>query len=79
MEKCLNKVREVFGPYEAEAVVVRFSALDLAKQGVITLEDFRSLLLEFSKCCLSDNEIITLSRGYECPIPPPGTDWATVQ
>lgn len=77
--KILNKMREVFGPIESECILQMFSCKDTQKLGIMDFIDFRSLILDFSKCSISEHEIITLQRVYKVLPPAPGIDWETLQ
>ena len=57
--KVLSKVREAFGCLQAESVLQCFAQNDTCKQGVMDLRNFKSLLLEITKCGLSEHECET--------------------
>lgn len=75
----MDKIREAFGPLQAEDILKCFAENDSCLQGVMDLRNFRSLLVQISKCGLSEHEILTLSRAYAAHSVPPGTDFATLQ
>jgi len=43
------------------------------------VQNFRSLLLQISKCGMNEHEIQTLARCYAANAPSPGVDFATLQ
>lgn len=76
---CLEKFREAIGPLQGEDVLKCFSEHDTCLQGVMDTRNFRSLLLQISKCGLSEHELLTLTRCYAAKSEPPGTDFQTLQ
>lgn len=76
---CLDKLREAMGPLQAEDVLKCFSEHDTCLQGVLDIRSFRTLILQITKCGLSEHEILTLGRAYAAKTPPPGTDFQTLQ
>lgn len=75
----MNKIWEAFGPLQAEDVLKCFAQNDSNLQGVMDLRNFRAMLLQVSKCALSEHEIMTIARAYAAHAPPPGVDFPTLQ
>lgn len=67
------------GPLQAEDVVKCFSENDTCLQGVLDIRNFRTLIMQITKCGLSEHEILTLGRAYAAKTDPPGTDFQTLQ
>ncbi|XP_035706892.1 EF-hand domain-containing family member C2-like [Folsomia candida] len=75
----IDKVREAFGPLESESVLQLFSCKDSQLNGIISRDDFRSILVTLMKQSLNEHEITTLLRGLKVDPPKVGIDFKTLQ